>query len=519
MRTVVLLCALAAAPVSAQSPIDSLFRSFDGRDNNLRNPNWGRAGIVLRRVVWSDYADNHSEPAGADRPSAREVSNVLSEQLTSALCVKPVTDFVWQWGQFIDHDIDLTGGGTGEAFPISVPAGDPWFDPGGTGTQIIPLERSIYLMRRSRRQQINEITAYLDASNVYGSDPQRAAELRAEGGLLKTSAGDLLPFNVNGFANAPTGDDPSLFLAGDVRANEQVALTAMHILFVREHNRLARILGRVGLSDELIYQFARMIVAAEIQAITYREFLPALLGEGAIRPYRGYRPRVNAGIANSFSTGTYRFGHSMLSPVLQRIEADGSVSVAGHLPLRDAFFVPQEIIDNGIESVLRGLASQRPQEVDCLIIDEVRNFLFGPPGSGGFDLAALNIQRGRDHGLPSYNRMRRGLDLPRARSFADISSNIDLQEALASVYDTVDQVDLWIGALAEDHHRQAMVGELLFHSFKDQFERLRDGDRFYYRRIQSQYLVNYIEYRTLSRIIRDNTDIDEELQANVFLLK
>ncbi len=115
--------------------------------------------------------------------------------------------------------------------------------------------------------------------------------------------------------------------------------------------------------------------------------------------------------------------------------------------------------------------------------------------------------------------MRKGFKLRRARSFADISSDIGKQEALASVYDTVDQVDLWIGALVEDHYRQAMVGELLFHSLKDQFERLRDGDRFFYRRIHSGFMVNYIESRTLSRIIRDNTGIGDELQENVFLLE
>ena len=95
-------------------------------------------------------------------------------------------------------------------------------------------------------QQVNTITAYLDGSMIYGSDATRAAALRTfSGGLLKTSAGDLLPFNTDGLAERQRRshfpDDSQLFLAGDVRANENVELTALQTLFVREHNLPGRI--------------------------------------------------------------------------------------------------------------------------------------------------------------------------------------------------------------------------------------------------------------------------------------
>ena len=107
-----------------------------------------------------------------------------------------------------------------------------------------------------------------------------------------------------------------------------------------------------------------------------------------------------------FSTAIYRFGHSMLTPELLRLDNDGNVIEAGNLSLRDAFFAPDEIVSNGIDSLLLGGASQLAQEIDTQVVDDVRNFLFGPPGAGGFDLASLNIQRGRDHGLPDYNQAR-----------------------------------------------------------------------------------------------------------------
>ncbi len=369
----------------------------------------------------------------------------------SILNYRNASDFVWQWGQFLDHDIDLTGNAIpAEPFDIPVPLGDPFFDPFNTGTEVIFLNRSAFQVDGAGvRQQVNQITTWIDGSNVYGSDPARADELRTfVGGRLKTSAGNLLPFNVNGFPNAG-GPDPSLFLAGDVRANEQVGLTSMHTLFVREHNRYADFFNFFGLSDEAAYQNARMLVWAELQAITYREFLPAVLGGNGISQYQGYDPGVDPRITNFFSTASYRFGHSMLSPTLLRL--DSNLNSVGDLPLKDAFFAPDKIINNGIDSLLRGLANQRAQNVDTKIVDDVRNFLFGDPGSGGFDLGSLNIQRGRDHGLPDYNQARIDYGLAPVSSFAEITSNTDLQAAIEATYGSVDNIDGWIGGLAEDH--------------------------------------------------------------------
>jgi peroxidase len=154
-----------------------------------------------------------------------------------------------------------------------------------------------------------------------------------------------------------------------------------------------------------------MVVAAELQLITYQEFLPVLLGPDSLAPYKGYRPDVNPGISNEFATAAYRFGHSMVSPQLLRLDSTNNPVAVGHLPVRAAFFNPGEIINNGIDPLLRGLAFNIAQRVDIHIVDDLRNFLFGAPGAGGFDLAALNIQRGRDHGLLSYNETRRRLGL------------------------------------------------------------------------------------------------------------
>lgn len=497
---------------------------IDGIGNNVENPEWGSAGIPLVRMTASDYADHVSELSRDKAASPREISNLVNAQEGSIPNDRMMTDFVWQWGQFLDHDIDLTPEAEPvESAAIKVPRGDVFFDPRGTGTATIGLSRSVYDGVSGSsvilpRQQENEITAFVDGSNVYGSDSVRAAALRTfSGGKLRTSDGNLLPFNTDGLPNAG-GTGSNLFLAGDVRANEQVGLVSMHTLFVREHNwwtdRLAD--EHPEWNDEQLYQAARQRVVAELQVISYQEFLPTLLGDEAIPEYTGYRADVDPGIGNIFSTASYRFGHSMLSPQLLQLDEYGEPIDSGHLALRDAFFRPDYVIRQGIDSTLRGLAAQLAQEVDTHIVDDVRNFLFGPPGSGGFDLASLNIQRGRDHGLPDYNSVRLAYGLEPVTSFSEITTSTDLQLALEMAYGHVNQIDPWIGGLAEDHRPDSSMGELLTTVLVDQFVRLRDGDRFWYENVLDTESIAEVESTTLADIIRRNTAI-QNIQDNVFL--
>jgi hypothetical protein len=497
------------------------YRSIDGSGNNLDYPDWGSADSMLLRMMDSAYDDGLSAPSGVDRPGPRCISNGIFEQLDLMPNSVDASDMLWQWGQFIDHDITLVlEADPIEQFFIPVPEGDPFFDPKGSGDRWIPLNRSTFEPKVVPRQQVNILTAYIDASMVYGSDEIRAETLRTNDGTgrLRTSAGNLLPFNTTGLFNFPD-DSPRFFLAGDVRCNEQVGLTSMHTVWVREHNRLAAIIAMANpqFGGEEIYQRARSIVGAEIQVITFEEFLPTLLGPNAIAPYEGYDPTVNAGIANVFATGCYRLGHSLLSPVLQRIDADGDPIRDGGLGLHEAFFVPERVIEEGgIEPIIRGQSQQVCQELDSKVVDAVRNFLFGAPTAGGFDLVSLNLQRGRDHGLASYNEVRQAFGLAPAQSFSDISSDPVVQQHLQEVYSDVAFVDVWAGGLSEDHFEGAMVGELFSTVLKDQFERLRDGDRFWYQNVFSGAELETIELTRLSDVIRRNTSIGGELQDDVF---
>ncbi len=488
-------------------------RTYSGVDNNRND--WGAVGIPLLRISYSDYPDGLGEEF-RQYPNPRSISNLVVDQHGQSIpSGTGLSDAVWAWGQFIDHDLDLT-----DSHPSNGIADIPVLNPNDILFPMIFVNRSNHVLVNGMREQINEISSFLDASQVYGSNEGRAMALRTlTNGRMKTSPGNLLPFNVNGLPNL--GDGPDLFLAGDIRSNENVVLTSLHTLFVREHNRLADRISQLApqASDEQVYQLARKIVGAEIQIITYKEFLPALLGHFAPDSTARYNPRVNATIATEFSSALFRVGHTLLSSNL--VLGDTGQTIA----LRDAFTNPTFLVDDpsNIDHLLLGLCRQPCQEIDSFIVDDVRNFLFlPPPFAVGLDLAAINIQRGRENGLPPYNEIREAYGLPRTDVFGDITSNVAVQNALRDAYGSVDEIDPWLGGISEDHVDGGNVGPLILSVLADQFARTRDGDRFFYtrdpdlKRRMVRQVVDLDEI-TLGRVIRLNTNANAP--DNMFLVQ
>jgi len=509
--------------------------AIDGTGNNVENPEWGSIGENLLRLANAQYADAISSVSGEDRPSARLISNTISDSGgVDIISDRMMSAMIYAWGQFIDHDMTSTKAGSTDVMSIPVPTGDPSFDPSSSGTQTINMFRSGFDLATGTstsnpREQVNQITAFLDGSMIYGSNVATATALRTlSGGHLKTSDGNMLPLNnaatfPDGTLNMdnanPSVSSDQLFAAGDSRANENVGLTSLQTQFVREHNLQADKIAAAnpGMTDEQVYQKARSIVIAEMQAITYNEWLPSLLGKGAIGKYTGYDPTVNPGISNEFATAAFRFGHSLLGDDVEFLDNSG-LELQHGIALSQAFFNPDLVEETGIDPILKYLSSDPSSEVDTKVVDSLRNFLFGPPGAGGLDLASLNIQRGRDHGLADYNTTREAVGLPRVASFAQITSNTDLQAKLESLYGTVDNIDLWVGGLAEDHVAGSSVGETFQTIIVDQFERLRDGDRFWYQNQFSGKTLADLQRTSLSDIIERNTDLTS-IQHNAFVFK
>ncbi len=500
------------------------FRAIDGYGNNINHPEWGSSNQAFIRKAPSAYTDSLNTPAGETRPSARKISYDIFTQIESHPNPQGASNFLWLWGQFVDHDIDLTAGpneGEEELFNIPVPTGDMYFDPNSDGDKWIMLTRSGFASGTGvsgiPRQQVNLITAFLDASMVYGSDPSRNQYLRKEGGKLKMTGDSLLPLNDGSQPNAG-GNSTDLYVAGDVRANENMALTSLHNLFVREHNRLVDEIknNHPDWNDEMLYQHAKAIIEGQVQAITFNEFLPQLLGQHAFKKQMEYRKNVNPQISNLFATAAYRLGHTLLDNMLYRFEKNGDEYEHGNMPLQYAFFNPEEYaVTNNLEAVFRGMAGSHAEAMDTKMVTSVQNFLFGQPGSGGFDLASLNIQRGRDHGLGDYNSVREIYHLKKFTNFSQITDDFELQQQLENLYSTPDNIDLFVGGLAEKTVKKSMLGQLFKKILKEQFSRIRSGDRFWYSQRLPKKLVKKINRIRLSDIIKRNSHITH-LQPNIF---
>ncbi|CAG0882057.1 unnamed protein product [Darwinula stevensoni] len=547
----------------------SRFPTLTGWCNNLEIPEYGKSMRAFARLLPAHYQDGLSRPrslsvTGIPLPSPRMISRNIHDDV-SAPHVR-YTLITMQFAQFLDHDLTFTPVNKGfgnsildcrrcdsqetvhpECFPIKIPDGDAYY-PRKNGSLdqpfCIAFTRSLPgQLTLGYREQINQVTAFLDASAVYGSDVCESRGLRSgTRGLLRD-----FPHPVgSGFKHLlpRTSEHPECkaksgfcFLAGDGRSSEQPGLAAIHTIFMREHNRLAEglALRNSHWTDDEIFINARRILAAEFQHITYNEFLPRVLGWNAIYLYgldllsdgyfQGYDPKCNPTIVNEFATAAYRFGHSLLRPELKRMDEQYG-DLEPSLRLRDVFFNPDHLYERGmIDELMRGFTTVSMETLDQFITEEVTNHLFEDkkvPFSG-MDLASLNIQRGRDHGLAPYNEYRVLCNLTRARSFEDLSREVapnNIQK-LKSIYAHVDDIDLFTGGLAETPLHGGLVGPTFGCIIGIQFHHLRVCDRFWYENGDpltrfTEAQLNEIRKTSLAKMVCENCDTIGLIQRSGF---
>ncbi len=511
----------------AQSPVPK-FRSIDGSGNNTTNPSWGATNIPFFRELPAEYGPSDPKNAlgGANRPNPRHISNRLMDEVEDIQTDLGLSGVTYIWGQFIDHDVTSRKGGT-ESAPISIPSYDPIF------INAIPFTRSAVYPGTgisSPRDQVNTITSWIDASMVYGSNAANAKWLRTfQNGKLKVSAGNMLPFNTTTGEfdapidlTAPKMDDDNnrtkkTFVAGDARAAENPNLTAFHTIFMREHNRLCEQYKSLGnANDEEMYQMARKEVGALIQSITYNWWLPTVGVK--LDAYSGYKSTVRPDIMNTFSSAAYRW-HTMVENdiILRNDNCEGVGPV--ELPLKNVFFNINIFrkFDAGV--LLQGLSFHPQYQTDIKINNGLRNFLFGQ--GSGLDLPSISIQRGRDHGLPNYNAIRKFYTGSAITKFSDITSNGQLASRLSDLYGgNVNNIDLFVGLFAEDRLSGKALGATAHNMTKKQFENLRDGDFYYFMNDPAFNKANTdrIATTSLSTIIQRNSNA-RNLADNIFIKK
>lgn len=546
---------------------DNPFRSYTGYCNNLRNPNLGKSLTTFARLLPPVYEDGVSRPrinsvTGTPLPSPRVVSTVIHPDISNLHT--RYTLMVMQFAQFLDHELTMTPIHKGfhesipdcrscdsprtvhpECNPFPVPRGDHYYPEVNvtSGERLcFPFMRSLPGQQQlGPREQVNQNSAFIDSSVIYGENPCIARKLRGSYGRMNATlhpmrGKDLLPrSDSHPECKAPSG---FCFIAGDGRASEQPGLTAIHTIFMREHNRLVEGLRGVNphWDADILFEQARRIITAEFSQIIYNEFLPRLLSWNAVNLYglkllpsgyyKEYSPTCNPAIVTEFATAAFRMGHSLLRPHLPRLSPTYQ-PIDPPILLRDGFFKPDLFMNHQsmTDELMRGLSSTPMETLDQFITGEVTNHLFEDrriPFSG-IDLIALNIQRGRDHGMPSYNNYRALCNLKRAATFEDLAREIpdEVIARLKRIYPTVDDIDLFPGGMSERPLQGGLVGPTFACIIAIQFRQLRKCDRYWFEndnaaaRFTEQQLAE-IRKTTLSKILCENFDVHSDVQRAAF---
>ncbi|KAL3863307.1 hypothetical protein ACJMK2_005072 [Sinanodonta woodiana] len=500
------------------------YRRLTGECNNLKYPLWGMTNREERRFVPPAYLDGVSIPRqlsvdGHPLPSARMVSNIVHRQDPCCpLIERDLSLYVMQWGQMVDHDIVDTAGLKGaddssimccnisekllekrpECFPIHIPPGDLRFE-SNCMNFVRNLPSRDDLCRFGYRNQVSQATSFLDASFLYGQSHEDSRAIRAfERGMLRISPSGLFP---------PPGsmDTRSCQLesqkhycmkSGDFRIHVMPGLTSVQVMFLREHNRIAFILGKLNplWNDEDIYSEARKIVIGQLQHITYAYWLPYIVGPDRVLQYglrvskHGYADvyddEIDPTVANGFAVAAFRFAHTLLSDTVPYINDHVALSFKSE----DMFNKPTLAFSKngmGVSYVGYGLSQAPLSKADEKVVTAVRDNLFRDMDGRSLDLISLNIQRSRDHGVPGYNVWRKFCGLPYAFHFGtDIGGLVDHSpenaKKLRAVYRHPDDIDLFPGGLSETPMPGGVVGPLFSCIISQQFSNLKRGDRFYF---------------------------------------
>ncbi|CAK1544082.1 unnamed protein product [Leptosia nina] len=556
--------------VPPESCEKSRYRTYDGSCNNLENPGWGIPQQPYKRLLPFNYADGISKfpvsVTGEELPNVREISQ-------TAFPDKVVQDPKWnlnaqQWGQFVSHDMSLTASTDSNAVccdangqlgpdaftdpvcaPIIIPSNDTTHGP--QGTQCLNFVRTVTTRDRNctssdaPAQPISVVSAYMDLSMVYGNSESQANELRSfQGGRLLTVVRDgreWPPQNPNVADNCgrvELSDEPC-YLTGDSRMNQNPQLAILHIVLLREHNRIADSLAALNPSwdDEKIFQEARRIHIAENQHINYYEYLPVFLGNDYLVKHKliypeaegyvdDYDPKVDPAVSDEHATAAYRHFHTLIQGYLHLITEDRQLEA--YTRLSDWFNRPIIVeVRDFFDKLTLGLISQPQSLRDQFWDSEVTQYLFRRNRTFGSDLRSLDIQRGRDHGLGNYIDTRSVCGLPVPTSFQDMTDyisqpNVDI---LATIYKDIRDVELFVAASLEESAPNTEVGPTFLCLLAEQFYRTRVSDRYFYENGADPEIAFTLDQlrsirsgSSMARLLCDNADKIQFMQPRAFEL-
>ncbi|GMT20614.1 hypothetical protein PFISCL1PPCAC_11911, partial [Pristionchus fissidentatus] len=526
---------------------------FDGYYNNVDNKDWGSVGSRLYRdSTTANYYDGVYR-IDESLPSARAISDLVFKGPSGIRNKRNMTTMLAFFSQVVAYEImhSTQISCPLEQIKIQVPKCDAVFDKECEGKTEIPFTRAKYDKHTGHgfnapREQVNERTAWIDASFLYSTQIPWIESMRSfTNGTLKEGTAGYPPLNN---PHIPLINPPPpqihrlmnperLFILGDSRINENPGLLSFGLVLFRWHNVQARRMQEAhpNWTDDELFHAARRWVIATLQKIVLYDFVPALLGNpNAVPPYTKYMPEIPPTISHAFATCAFRFPHSIVPPAMLLRRRDAKCAfrreVGGFPALRlcQNWWNAQDIVQEySVDEIILGMASQIAEAEDNIVVEDLRDYIFGPMHFTRLDVVSSSIMRGRDNGVPNYNALRRSFELP-PRTWATINpemyrTNKELFHNLSALYgDDISRLDAYVGGMLETDGLGP--GELFSSIITNQFKRIRDSDRFWFENrlngIFSDEEIAELRNTTLRDIITQTTDIGEtHLQEDIFFWK
>ncbi|RXN26191.1 dual oxidase 1-like protein [Labeo rohita] len=479
-RTLTALSVLCQA-IGADSAISWEVQRYDGWYNNLADHDRGAADAALVRLFPAQYADGVYLPRQEPHlPNPRQISNIAMSGQSGLLSYKNRSVLSVAFGYHVWSEISASRrpGCPPEFMHIEVQKEDPVFGSNSSKPVLLQFQRAEWDPSTGKspnnpRTPMNHVTAWIDGSSIYGLSGSWSDALRTfSKGLLASGSSQDMPRRSSSGYLMWSAPDPStgpgsqeLYEFGNAWANENIFAVTEGIIWFRYHNYLAFKLHEEhpSWSDEELFQNARKRVIATFQNIAFYEWLPSYLGI-QVPSYPGYQKYVDPGISAEFEAAAVRFGLTLAPP----------------------------------------------------------DYMYGPLRFSRSDAVALTIQRGRDFGLPSYNQIRESLNMRPINSWDEINpklSNTQFLRKLAELYENdISRLELFVGGLLET---QEGPGPVFSTIILDQFERIRNADRFWFENIQNGLFteeeIQAIRNTTFHDVLLHVTSAEEgDIQKNVF---
>jgi hypothetical protein len=488
-----------------------LVRTVDGTCNDLGDPMAGAVYTRFGRNV--PLSKGFPTTSTALSPDPRMVSRTLLERRGRGEEVPFLNLWATAWTQFQIHDW-FDHGPSDPSRPVRIPlapddpirraTGQTHLEFGATPTDPTRTSAEASLPPTFR----NHVTHWWDASQIYGSDPATAARLRTfSGGQLKLDSAGRLPLGARGVSDA------------GFTSNWWVGLELLHEVFVKEHNAIAVHLKAKypGMTDQELYDTSRLINAALIAKIHTLEWTPAIL------PNKTLDVAMNAnwyGLQKFVPDPVQKATLAAVAPppnaVLWGI-VGGTTDNKGvpfsmtsefaaiyrmHQLVPDSFKVRElgkgkvladvDTVDTtnaGARDVRHRMGLQNlawtfgRENANALVLKNYPRFMtnLDLPTGNKLDLAAVDLYRDRERGIPRYNEFRRQIGLPALTSFAELTPDIGAQRAISKAYGgDIEKLDLFVGTLAEGQRPDCFgFGETLFQTFILMASRRLQADRFY----------------------------------------